>query len=266
MVRPVLVAMAGLFAVLTGLNDGATMVAASLRVPTLRPLSRVVALTVAVAVVPQVLGAAVATTLAVRLVGFRGRSGEMAFALAVVSAMAVVVVLSRLGMPTSLTLALVGAIAGSGLGSRSSVAWNVVAQTLLLAAAAPLVAAALSFVSARMLFGVRTNAPARSRVEVTDRIGLGLQCLGYALNDGQKMIAVAALGAGSGAAVSASVGVGPMLALSACFAAGCLLGLRPAATSLGTGLLLVRPTHAVSAEVSSAVVVLGGAKIGRAHV
>lgn len=258
-----LVVTAGLFAVLTGLNDGATILAASLRVPVLRPLTRVVALTAAVAVVPLMFGVAVATTFTVRLVGFEGRSGETAFVVAVVSAMAVVLVLGRRGLPTSLTLALVGAIAGSGLGSGSPVAWGVVALTLLLAAAAPLVASVAAFGCARVLFGARSKGPVGPRVRRTDQVGFGLQCLAYALNDGQKMIAVGALAAGSGAAVSAAVvTVGPMVALAGCFAVGCLLGLRRSAATLGSGLFLVRPVHAISATVSSAAVVLGGAVFG----
>lgn len=257
-----LVLTAGLFAVLTGLNDGATILAASLRVPILRPLTRVVALAAAVAVVPLVLGVAVATTFTVRLVAFRGRSGEVAFVLAVVSAMAVVLILGRRGLPTSLTLALVGAIAGSGLGSRSPVAWHAVGFTLLLAAAAPLLASVAAFGCVQVLFGARSSGPVGPRVALTDRIGFGLQCLAYALNDGQKMIAVGALAAGSGVAVSAGVTVGPMLALATCFSVGCLLGVRRAAASLGSGLFLVRPVHAVSATVSSAAVVLGGALFG----
>jgi PiT family inorganic phosphate transporter len=136
------------FALVTGANDGATLVAINLPNPAIRPPAAIAILAIAVAVIPFA-GARVAETLALGLVSFEGGGGESHFLGAVVAALAVVFVLSRRGLPTSLTLALLGAIVGTGLGLGLSVSWATVITVVLIGLAAPAVSSIGGLLTAR---------------------------------------------------------------------------------------------------------------------
>jgi PiT family inorganic phosphate transporter len=105
------------FAVITGANDGASLVGTNLASKAFSPTAAIVLLVVAVIFGPFVLGTAVATTLARGLVGFEGRSGDVALFIAVVVAVGLVYGVGHFGLPTSVTHALTGAIIGVGLGA-----------------------------------------------------------------------------------------------------------------------------------------------------
>jgi inorganic phosphate transporter, PiT family len=126
----VVVVIAAGFVLVNGINDGGTLIANGLKIPTLPPLTALMVLTLAVATVPLVVGTAVADTLGARLVTTDGATGQRALVAALLSAIGVVLLLARRGLPTSLTLATIGAIAGSGIGTGSAVAWDVVGLVL----------------------------------------------------------------------------------------------------------------------------------------
>ena len=89
-----LAAAAVVFALVTGANDGATLVAINLPNPAIRPTTAIVILAVAVVVIPLIAGARVAETLAHGLVSFEGAGGEGRFLGAVAAALAVVFLLA----------------------------------------------------------------------------------------------------------------------------------------------------------------------------
>lgn len=255
-----LLVVAAVFALVNGANDGSALVATGLKIPSVRPLSAIVLLCLAIAVVPLVVGTRVATTLADRLVGFTGPGGQPALAIAVLAAIGVVVLLAGRGLPTSLTLAIVGGITGAGLGWGLPVAWDVVGLVVALGAAAPIVGAAAAFVVVRLADRVPVVPHAGPGLRRSHRIAYALQCVAYAANDGQKMIAVFAVAGGAAGQVEASP---PQLAaIAALFGLGLLLGIRRVAGTLTGGVLAVRPRHAVSAELAAAGAVLGSAALG----
>ncbi|MFI6818412.1 inorganic phosphate transporter [Nonomuraea sp. NPDC050328] len=95
----------------------------------------------------------------------------------------------------------------------------------------------------------------------------GLQCLAYAVNDGQKMIAVA--GVAIEVARQGPGGVGPvgltpgwMALLVMVFLAGAMTSLPGVGARLGRGLVLARPLHLVSAGTAAAGAVLGSSALG----
>lgn len=257
-----LIAVAVGFAVVSGANDGGALVSLSLSLPSLRPIVAAAALAVALIIVPLVLGTAVATTLASRLVVFEGAgAGALALPVAVAAAVGVVAILAKIGLPTSLTLALIGGITGAGFGFGLPIEWGTIVFVLAIGAAAPAVGLVLGFVIVRLA----ALLPARGRASV--QIGRGhalafvLLCLAYAANDGQKMLAVFAL---AFATAETTVAADPvqLVAISMLFFAGTLVGVRRLAGTLGTGVLLSRPLHIVSAEVAGAGAVFGSAAVG----
>jgi PiT family inorganic phosphate transporter len=249
------------FSLVSGANDGATLITLILSNRALRPLVSIAILTAAVTLAPLAIGTSVATTIARGLVRFEGESGRSALLVAVSAALAVVLVLQRRGIPTSLTLALTGGIVGSGLGAGLPVGWGAVALTLGLGIVAPLVSAGVATVSMHLITLAPRRAFVMRRLDRLQALTFVVQCLAYAGNDAQKMVALIAVGAGT---IDPAVRTAPiaMLAVGGCFALGTLFGLQRIAPSLGRGMLTLRPEYAALGEFSGALSVLGSAAVG----
>ncbi|MBG0815755.1 inorganic phosphate transporter [Planomonospora sp. ID82291] len=247
-----LTALAALFAVVTGVNDGGALLATGLKIPSIRPVTGVLMMMTAVALVPMVTHR-VATTFATSLTAVGGPAGQVVMSVAVLSALVVVMVLSNRGRPTSLTLAIVGALTGAGLGWGVPVSLRTVLFVLAVALAAPFVGALLA-VPARRALSLLGHTRLLRRWH---RVGFTLQCLAYAANDGQKMLAVFMLAQGfSGAPLPTCV------AMAGMFGAGAVYGLPRAGRTLSREIIASRPLHGVTAELSSGTAVLGCAALG----
>jgi inorganic phosphate transporter, PiT family len=255
-----LMLIAGGFALVNGINDGGVLIANSLKVPSLRVVPAALGLTLAVAVVPLVLGTRVADTLGHRLVDLEGTGGHRALAAAVTAAVVVVLLLARLGLPTSLTLATIGGITGSGLGGGRAVSWAVVLTVLVLAAIAPLVGAGLAFGATRVARRVTSPVAVGWMLSHAHRAAFSWQCVAYGANDGQKMLAVATIALGATGQTFPPGMV--LLGLGAFFLLGTGLGVRRMAGTMGAGVLATRPTHVVTAEVAAGAAVLGTGFLG----
>jgi inorganic phosphate transporter, PiT family len=250
---------AALFCVVTGANDGAAVVAMSGRISPALVLPATLVLTGVVALVPLA-SSEVAVTLARRLVGFEGGAGPLGALVAIVAALAVVAWLTLRGEPTSLTLAIVGALTGAGLGWGEPVAWGLLGSVLVIAAVAPFVAAALASTLTGLAARLRPRGPLRQRIERAHRVAFGLQALAYAGNDGQKMLAVAALTAPALIAAERPSALGSAV-IAALFLVGTVVGLGTVARTLGGAVLPVRPTTAVTAEASAGLAVAASAAL-----
>ena len=253
-------AIAVVFAIITGANDGGAILTMGLRIPRLRPIGAIAVLAVGVGVAPVLFGVEVARTFSRRLVAFDGATGRTAFVVGLCAALAVVAVLTARGLPTSLTLALVGGITGAGLGYDLPVSWSSVLSVLAFGIAAPVVGGLLGLGLARLLRLLPAERRLPQVVRAVTVIGYALQALAYGANDGQKMLAVFAVADGDPFRVRPSAGV--LVASGLLFAVGTVISLRRLAGRLGRDLLVVRPVHALSAELGSAGAVLGSAALG----
>ncbi|NUR47920.1 MAG: inorganic phosphate transporter [Hamadaea sp.] len=266
---------AALFATFAGFNDAGVLVGIGSGIRGLRPFAALMLLTAAVIGTPLIVGTAVAATLDGRLVPSGSDDGPARAQMlcGIVAAVAVTVSLAARRLPTSLTLALIGGIAGAGLGGRmagadaGSADWAVVGRVLCLAAAAPLAGAALAVAVGRLLAVVPPAVHGRAgrdgagrRLQWLHMGGFGAICLAYGANDGQKMLAVyAALLGGEPDRYARS----PLAAglIAGCFLLGGAVGLRRLGP-LGGGLAVARQDGVVLTELSSAGVVLGTAAVG----
>lgn len=251
--------LATVFAIVNGVNDGGALVTSSLRVSSIRPIVAVVTPVVALVVIPLVFGTKVATTLASRLVDFEGAQGEISFAAAVVGAIVVVAGLTRLGMPTSLTLALIGGIGGAGVASGFPMSWDIVIFVLAMGILAPVFGASGAYLLSRIPGRVPSGTTLNRWLLPLHAIAFGALCIAYGANDGQKMLAVFSILSGLGGGGSTA---SHLLIVGACFFAGTLIGLRRVSGTLARGIAPIRPTAAVAAEFSSAAAVLGSAAVG----
>ncbi|GAA3410988.1 hypothetical protein [Streptosporangium vulgare] len=126
-----------LFVLTSGANDGATLIGLGLRFPRSPGWAIAGLLVVVLFAGPYVLGVAVARTFTERLAGLGTSGGAAAFLAGVVTAVIVVAVLTGRGLPTSLTLAVIGGISGAGFGAGLPVSWRNLGAVLAVGAAAP---------------------------------------------------------------------------------------------------------------------------------
>lgn len=249
------------FALINGTNDGATLVATSLKAPGIRPALAIGILAAALGLVPALFGLRVAGTIAGGLVPAGPGQQRELMVLAVVAALGVVVLLNAKGLPTSLTLALVGGLVGAGLGRGLDVAWPVVGVTAAVGVAAPVLGALLGRALSASPLLLRDRWATR-RLRGGHWVSFTLQAIAYASNDGQKIYAVLAAGA-LAAAAGPSVPIWQLVVVPALFAIGAVVTMRRAARTLGAGgILRTRPRDEVAAELSAATAVLGSAAVG----
>ncbi|MGW0193843.1 anion permease [Nonomuraea sp. NPDC003201] len=248
----VLIVVAGLFAVVSGVNDGGALLATGLKLPSVRPATGILVLVVLTAAVPLVTHQ-VAVTFTTRLASFHAPGGRIAMTVAVISALAVVTALSMKGLPTSLTLAVVGGLTGAGLGWGLPVSPGSVLLVLAFGVAAPFAGGLLGWVLVRVLLITITARGLRR----WHQVGFLLQSVAYAANDGQKMLAVFMIMFGfSGAPL-------PYTSLVAVlFGLGTMYGLPKAGRTLGRELIASRPPHGVAAELAAGTAVIACAAVG----
>lgn len=187
----VIATLGGLVALAAGANDGATLTVPSLRVPAVRPITPAVTLALTVALCPWLLSADVARTLSHGLVP-GGTDGNYPMITGVGCALLVTLALTRSGVPTSLTLALVGGLVGAGIGSGSAVSTPAIALTLTIAAAAPLLGATVALALSRTARLLPATWRHGGRLRSLHLAGLAGLSIAYGANDGQKAIAVLA--------------------------------------------------------------------------
>lgn len=249
---------AALFAGIAGSNDGTSLMSCGLRVPGLRPVTMLVTLLAALAVGPLLFGTRVAATLATRLSPLAGSQGEAITA--VFSAVAVVFALNRHGLPTSSTLALVGAIAGTALAGGVPLASSVLLTVLALGLAAPVVSAGMAYGGSRVL-RIANGERLPARLRRAHAVAFVAECLAYSFNGGQKVLAVFALASG---AATGSPLASPTASLTVVgfFGLGVLASLRRVSGRLTKGVVVVHLRHAVTVEACSSVVALASGLMG----
>lgn len=262
------------FAGVNGANDGGAIVSGSLKVATVPPWAGLVLLSGAVAIVPVLVGTAVAETILADLLDYPPETLPGLAAAAVVAAVLVVAVLTHAGLPTSLTLAFVGAVAGAAAGLSQAVPWAAIGRVLAIGLIAPLTGLVLGWAAMRAAALLPRSGPVRTRAARLHVAGFALQCVAYGANDGQKMVAVLVLAAGASGLGAAGVsGVGAAAAgvevpvwgavlLALCFLVGAAIGLPRAAGTLTDDVLDSRPPQAVAAELAASAAVFGSAALG----
>ncbi|SEN47311.1 inorganic phosphate transporter [Nonomuraea pusilla] len=248
----VLVVVAGLFAVITGVNDGGALLATGLKLPAVKPAVGILLMAVVVAAVPLVTFQ-VARTFTTRLAAFDQPGAQTAMVVAVAGALAVVAVLNARGRPTSLTLAVVGGITGAGLGWGLPVSSGSVGLVLLFGVAAPIAGGLLAWVLVRVLVIVTTPRG----LPRWHWAGFLLQTIAYGANDGQKMLAVFMIALGLTRPTLAYTSLVAVL-----FALGAMYGLPKAGRSLSRELIVFRPAHGVAAELAGGTAVAACSAVG----
>jgi PiT family inorganic phosphate transporter len=249
-----LLGLAAVFAIINGANDGGAMLAATLKVRGLRIIVSLALFALALAVVPLIVGTGVADTLTSSLVEADSRTRPWLVGVGVVAAIAVVGSLAAMGLPTSLTLGVVGGIVGAGIGRGLPVAAGQVGRVVLIGIAAPIVGAVVAMVMSKVVAAtlVVNNGDG---LRTLHRVSTALQAVAYAANDGQKMLAVLAV-------TSIGVTAPALVVIAILFAVGGVLGIGSAAETLGVQIMRATPREEVTAQLAASLAVLGSAALG----
>ncbi|HZR13641.1 MAG TPA: inorganic phosphate transporter [Acidimicrobiia bacterium] len=249
-----------LFAIVSGVNDGGALVALGLKVPGTRPIVTIAILSVAVVASPPVFGTAVATTIARKLVPFHGPDGRTAALLGIVACVAVVGVLARLRLPTSLTLATVGGLIGAGVGFGFHASWSTIGLVVAVGVIAPVVGGCVASLVATTLRVLSVPVSGRT-VRVAHYGAFALESLAYGANDAQRMLAVFAIAAGL-TTTRVQPHAWQLGAIFVCFAVGAIVGMYRYARTFGSDLVPARPHHTPVAELAAAGASFGGMALG----
>lgn len=244
------------FALVNGVNDGGTLVSLGLRTALSRTWLRLAVLVAALGLTPVVLEPRVAITLGERLVSFEGDVGRLAVLAAVLATLGVVWLLTARGWPTSLTLALVGALAGAGLAAGLPVGWGAVGVVLVIAAVAPALGVVGAMILHRLVTPLLGVVPGFRRA--LPSVGHALQSLAYGANDGQKMLAVLAAVMGTSARFpEAPAGLWAVVVVA--FALGSIVGIARIGPTIDGKVLPLRTEQVALAQLSGGGAVLGSA-------
>ncbi|NUW44520.1 inorganic phosphate transporter [Nonomuraea rhodomycinica] len=260
-------AVAVVFVLISGANDGATLIGLGLRFPHTPGWGAAALLVVVLSTGPYLLGVAVARTFTEGLAGLGTSEGATVFLAGVVTALAVVGALTAKGLPTSLTLAVIGGITGAGLGAGLPVSWRALAAVLAVGAGAPLAGLGLGYLLGSLSRRVPSSRRMPRLVLGAHVLAYAAQCVAYAVNDGQKMIAVVSVAVDVGRNGLGRVGPVHVSAfwtavMALVFLAGAMTSLVGVGERLGRGLVITRPLHVVSAETAATGAVLGSSALG----
>jgi PiT family inorganic phosphate transporter len=212
-------------------------------------------LVLATVTVPALGYDAVAGTLSAMFSAAGGSSGAGLIVL-LVATVATLLISTVAGIPTSITLGLVGASAGAQI-AHGSIDVDRVLRVLVLAAAGPVIAWALALAVTRALSTARGRALDRA-IRVQQAGGFLLVAVAYGANDGQKLLAVLAVVFGMGVG-PAGVDARVVGLVAVCFGLGTLIGLRRSVVGLRQGVLRSKPYQVSSTLWAGAAAVLLGA-------
>jgi len=234
------------YGLISGFNDGGNLLASFTSGRQITPRLAIALLAGALAG-PLLVGYSVAATVGANVIDLRSQ-GALGFACLVAASAAVVLFSWRVGIPTSMTLALVGAMIGWAIvGSRVSVInWNGAGRVLVGIPISVLgggLLAYLLYAGIRRFFGDRSHASllelARFQVATA-----ALQALAYGANDLEKtvgLVAVARTFTAHNQPLTFTDGL-PTLFAFGLFVAGTLLGRDPEAEAAAAASRVARPT------------------------
>ncbi len=250
---------ASLFGLVSGFNDGGNLMASFTSGRVITPRTAAILLLAALAG-PLVIGTAVAQTVGTNVIDLRAQ-GVLGYTLITVSPLCVILASWRFGVPTSMTLALVGSMLGWVItgGGGPAVHWQGVARVIIgmpiSVLGGGLLALFLYWLVLKLL-GSRAHATILGLARMQFATAAA-QAFAYGANDMEKTIGLIAVGA---AVANPSRNVAfaspaPIIAAFILFYVGALFGGWRIARRIGFGVLKVRPMQALAQQLASGTVV-----------
>ena len=251
---------------MSGFNDGGNLMGSFTSGRVINPRTAALLLLVSLAG-PLVLGTAVAQTVGTNVIDLR-QQGPLGYVLITLSPLCVVLASLWFGIPTSMTLALVGAMLGWALvdQGRSVIHWSGVARVLIGMPISVLGGGMLALVvygAIRRFLGTRPHA-SLLRISRLQLLTAAAQSFAYGANDMEKTVGLLAVGMSfsNPSHAVAIAGAAPIIGAFVCFYVGAITGGSRVAGRVGLGVLKVRPTQALSQQLASGSVVATLAIVG----
>jgi len=266
---PIIWAVVGLgltYAFLNGMNDSGSLAAAVICTGAVGP--RKALLLVAGA---QLLGALTAGVAVAHTVGRGIVAPGAATAEAVATALAATILWGLLsawlGLPSSSSHALVGALAGAvwahaGLGA---VSLQGIGRVLVVLFISPCLGFAAAFALMKLLYQALQDATpkAGARLERAQWLPTVLVAMGHGANDAQKAMGIVALGLSAAGALPAfEIPFWLQVAAAVAMAGGTSVGGTRVMRTVGLKLYRMRAIHGFAAQAASAIVVVGASLLG----
>ncbi|MET0787685.1 MAG: inorganic phosphate transporter [Cellulomonas sp.] len=208
-----------------GFHDAANAIATSVSTRALTPRAALIMAAV-FNLLGALLGTQVATTIAEDIISIGGVSSQEALIIvlsALIGAITWNLITWRLGLPSSSTHALIGALTGVGVAAGVTVHWDAIVDKVVIPMVlSPFVGFFLAFaLMVGVLWLVRNSAPARTmrRFRVAQTASAAAMALGHGLQDAQKtmgviVLALVAGGYHSGSGIPLWVKISSALAIS----------------------------------------------------
>lgn len=245
------------FGLVSGFNDGGNLVASFTSGRVITPRASACLLLLA-PLGPLLVGTQVARTVGANVIDLPGQ-GATGFVLITAVAVAVVLGSWRWRIPTSMTLALVGAMLGWTLapGGEPAIRWGGVARTLLGMPLSVVGGVACAFALDRVARRLLAHVPHARALELArcQYVTSALQAVAYGSNDMEKTIGLVVAAQQGGRAAPQLGSHIPVLLASASFVAGTAVGGRRVARRVGSGIFRVRPVQALSEQLGAGLVV-----------
>ena len=258
-----LLLVACLYGLVSGFNDGGNLIASFTSGRVIKPRWGLALLTLS-GVGAAVMGGPVARTVGMNVIDLPAQ-GPLGFFLIVAVSLVVVGLSWRLGVPTSMTLALAGAMIGWAVaGGAGGIRWS---GTLRILAGIPVsivAGGALAFAFQRASLRVLGRLRYKTVLSLArgQHLTAALQSFAYGANDLGKTVGLIAVAAALPGRPSSFVGLVPVLGAFTGFMVGTLVGGWSVARRMGFGIVRLRPMHAMSAQFGAGVVVLALAALG----
>ncbi|NAZ85711.1 inorganic phosphate transporter [Kineococcus indalonis] len=246
-----------------GFHDAANSIATSVSTRALTP--RVALAMAAVCnLVGAFLGTGVAETIGSGIIDVGGGvQGLHVVLAALVGALAWNLITWRLGLPSSSSHALIGALAGTGIAAGSTVHWSVVLDKVVVPmVVSPVVGFALAYlVMLGVLWAFRRSAPAPTyrRFRLAQTVSAAAMALGHGLQDAQKTMGVIVLALVAGGYHGGAAGDGDLtipvwvkVAAALAISAGTYAGGWRIMRTLGRRIIALDPARGFAAESVSA--------------
>lgn len=242
-----------------GFHDAANAIATSVSTRALTPR---IALGMAAVfnLIGAFLGTGVAETIGSSIVQVDlGIHGMTVVLSALLGAIAWNLITWRLGLPSSSSHALIGALAGAGIASSSNIEWSVILDKVVV----PMVVSPLSgfvlgyLVMVAILWIVRNKAPAPThrRFRIAQTVSAAAMSLGHGLQDAQKTMGVIVLAlVAGGFHTGTNIPVWVKFAAALAISAGTYSGGWRIMRTLGRRIIHLDPARGFASEAVSAVV------------
>jgi PiT family inorganic phosphate transporter len=269
----VLFGAAALYNVVAGFNSGGNLMGSFVAARAFTLGGAGLVLLAGAALGPWVVGTAVAHSIVFAVVALPGL-GARAYLAAVLAALAVLAICWWRALPTNATLALVGALAGTGLAAAGpgGVVWSQVWKVFASMLAALAIGAATGVLAWALLRAVLRHADegATGALRGLQAVTGLLQGFAYGSNDAEKAMGLFALlaawGSASGraalAAGSLPVPAWAVWTALATFGAGMALGGARIARTVGGRFFPVRARDALAAQLAAGLTVIAAAAAG----